>query len=125
MKLVSRIINIVLLGITIILSIVLAFIELRSLFAGDYSLFNNPAAGFVGYLFRGLYFVIILVFSIFLLIIYLTNKEMKFIYYFIGMLLLIGSLFTVFFYSTYIYFLVILITLLMNITFVLKKLFHC
>ncbi len=125
MKLVGRIINFVLLGITILLSIVLAFIELRSLFAGDYSLLNNPAAGFVGYLFRGLYFVIILVFSIFLLIIYLTNKEMKFIYYFIGMLLLIGSLFTVFFYSTYIYFLVILITLLMNITFVLKKLFHC
>lgn len=125
MKLVARIINIVLLSITIILSIVLAFIELRSLFAGDYSLFNNPATGFVGYLFRGLYFVIILVFSIFLLIIYLTNKEMKFIYYFIGMLLLIGSLFTVFFYSTYIYFLVILITLLMNITFVLKKLFRC
>ena len=125
MKLVGRIINIVLLGITIILSIVFSFIELRSLIAGDYSLFNNPLAGFVGYLFRGLYFAIILAFSIFLLIIYLTNKEMKFIYYFIGMLLLIGSLFTVFFYSTYIYFLVILITLLMNITFVLKKLFHC
>ncbi len=125
MKLVARIINIVLLSITILLAIVFSFIELRSLIAGDYSLFNNPAEGFVGYLFRGLYFVIILVFFIFLLIIYLTNKEMKFIYYFIGMLLLIGSLFTVFFYSTYIYFLVILITLLMNITFVLKKLFHC
>lgn len=123
MKVVGRIICSVLLVISILFSIVFAFIELRSLFAHDYSLFNNAAMGFVAYLFRGLFFVILLAFSLFLLITYLKNNEMNFNYYFVGGSLLVGSLFSIVFYSTYIYFAVILIAFLPCLTFILRKLF--
>ena len=79
MKLVGRIICSILLSITILFSLVFAFIELRSLVAGDYSLMNNVTISFVTYLFRGLYFVILASFSIFLLGIYLKDKEVAFI----------------------------------------------
>ena len=123
MKLVGRIICSVLLSITILFSLVFAFIELRSLVAGDYSLMNNAAISFVTYLFRGLFFVILASFSLFLLGIYLKNKEVTFIYYFIGGCLLIGSIFSIAFYSTYVYFAVILIGLFPAATFVIRKLF--
>ena len=122
MKLVGRIICAILLTITILFGAVFAFIELRSLFAGDYSLMNSPAIGFVTYLFRGLFFVILIVFSLVLLVTYLKNGKMDFINYFIGSLLLIGSISSVFFYSTYVYFAVIFIALLPCLTFVIRKL---
>lgn len=123
MKLVGRIICSILLSITILFSLVFAFIELRSLVAGDYSLMNNVTISFVTYLFRGLYFVILASFSIFLLGIYLKDKEVAFIYYFIGGCLLIGSIFSIAFYSTYVYFVIILIGLFPAATFVIRKLF--
>ena len=123
MKLVGRIICSVLLSITILFSLVFAFIELRSLVEGDYSLMNNVIISFVTYLFRGLYFVILASFSIFLLGIYLKNREVLFIYYFIGGCLLIGSIFSIAFYSTYVYFAIILIGLFPAATFIIRKLF--
>ena len=123
MKLVGRIICSILLSITILFSLVFAFIELRSLVAGDYSLMNNVTISFVTYLFRGLYFVILASFSIFLLGIYLKDKEVAFIYYLIGGCLLIGSIFIIAFYSTYVYFVIILIGLFPAATFVIRKLF--
>ena len=123
MKLVGRIICAVLLTITILFSFVFAFIELRSLIAKDYTLMNNVAMGFVTYLFRGLYFVFLGSFSLLLLTIYLKKEcVVTFNNYFIGLLLLIGSLFSISFYSTYVYFAVIAIAVFPCATFVIRKL---
>ena len=120
MKLVGRIICTVLLAISIIFAAIFAFIEFRSLFAGDYSLLNNASIGFVTYLLRALFFVILLTFSLFLLMTYLKNMEINFNHYLVGILLLIGSLFSIPFYSTYIYFVIIFIALLPCLTFVIR-----
>lgn len=121
MKLVGRIICTVLLAITMIFSTVFAFVEFRSLIAGDYSLMNSAALGLVTYLLRAIFFVILLSFSLFLMMTYLKNNEMNFNYYFVGVLLLIGSLFSIHFYSTYVYFAVIFIAILPCLTFVIRK----
>ena len=122
MKLVGRIICAILLAITIIFSAIFAFIELRSLIAGDYSLMNNAAMGFVTYLFRSIFFIFLLSFSLLLLMTYLRNNKMNFNFYYIGFLLLIGSLASIFFYSNYLYFLIIFIAALPCLTFVIRKL---
>lgn len=50
--------------ISALIGIIFGFIEFRSLFAGDFALMNNPAASFFSYLFRGLYFLTIIITSI-------------------------------------------------------------
>ena len=122
MKLVGRIICTILLAITILFSAVFAFIEFRSLIAGDYSLVNNAAMGFVTYLFRAIFFVFLLAFSLLLVMTYLKNNKMNFNYYYTGFLLLIGSLASIFFYSNYVYFVIIFIAALPCLTFVIRKL---
>ena len=54
--LVGKILSFIGLGISILFSLVFAFIELRTLFAGDWSLFNSPVLGFFSYFFRSIFF---------------------------------------------------------------------
>ena len=104
MKLVGRIISYFFLIVVALLSLVFAFVELRSLFAGDFLLFNSPALGFCQYLFRGLFFVSISGYCIYLFIYFLRNKILGFGHYVVTGALLVSSIFTVFFYVLYVYF---------------------
>ena len=103
MKLVGRIISYFFLIVVVLLSLVFAFVELRSLFAGDFALFNSSALGFFQYLFRGLFFLFISGYCIYLFIYFLNNKILGFGHYVIAGALLVSSLFTIFFYVLNVY----------------------
>lgn len=103
MKLVGRIISYFFLIVVALLSLVFAFVELRSLFAGDFALFNSSALGFFQYLFRGLFFLFVSGYCIYLFIYFLNNKILGFGHYVIAGALLVSSLFTIFFYVLNVY----------------------
>ena len=103
MKLVGRIVSYFFLVVVALLSLVFAFVELRSLFAGDFTLFNSSALGFFQYLFRGLFFLFISGYCIYLFIYFLNNKILGFGHYVVAGALLISSLFTIFFYVLNVY----------------------
>ena len=76
MRLVGRIVSYIFLSLVGIVSLVFAFIELRCLSAGDFLLMNSPALSFLTYLFRGLFFLILLVFATYLFLALIKNKEL-------------------------------------------------
>ena len=121
MKLVGRIFASFFLILAGLLATVLAFIEIRSLVAGDFLLMNTPALSFVGYLFRFLYFVALCSFNVTLFINIILKKKLSFIFLFFIPFILLSSAFSIFFYSTYIYFLVIFIALVPALVLVGKK----
>ncbi len=121
MKLVGRIVSYIFLVIVALLSLVFAFVELRSLFAGDFTLFNSMALGFCQYLFRGLFFVSLSGYCIYLLVYFLRNKILGFGHYVIAGALLVCSIFTIFFYVLYVYFACIALAVIPVIIVALRK----
>ena len=121
MRLVGRIFSIFFLVIASLLALVFAFIEIRSLVAGDFLLMNTPALSFIGYLFRFFYFLALCTFNISLLINIIQKKPLNFVFLFLIPFVLFSSLFSIFFYSTYVYFLVIFIALVPALVLVGKK----
>ena len=104
---IQRILSFVLLGLAIIIAIAFAFIELRSLFACDFLFMNNQVGAFIAYLSRGLFFLILMGFAICVLIFYLLKIDLASFHYVIAVSLALGSLFSVAFYSSYIYLLIV------------------
>lgn len=88
--LVGKILSFIGLGIAILFSVIFAFIELRTLFAGDWSLFNSSVLGFFSYFFRSVFFLGVLAVSV-CLVMYIALKEEKERYLFI--LIVSGGLF--------------------------------
>ena len=121
MRLVGRIFSIFFLIIASLLALVFAFIEIRSLVAGDFLLMNTPTLSFIGYLFRFFYFLALCTFNISLLINIIQKKPLNFVFLFLIPFVLFSSLFSIFFYSTYVYFLVIFIALVPALVLVGKK----
>ena len=112
MKVMRRIIDCFFLALGGLIALVFAFVELRALFAGDFILMNLKGAAFMGYLLRGLFFLIVLGYSICLIIALAKKANLSITHYFVAPIILISSLFSIFFYSTFIYFLVIFIALI-------------
>ena len=112
MKLVRRIISCFFLALGALIALVFAFVELRALFAGDFLLMNLKGAAFIGYLMRGLFFVIVSGYSICLIVALAKSDNVSISHYFVAPAILISSLFSIFFYTQYIYFLVIFIALI-------------
>ena len=121
MKLVGRIVSYFFLVVVALLSLVFAFVELRSLFAGDFTLFNSIALGFCQYLFRGLFFVSLSGYCIYLLVYFLRNKILGFGHYVIAGALLVCSIFTIFLYVLYVYFACIALAVIPVIIVALRK----
>lgn len=115
MKLVGRIITDILLAIACLVALVFAFVELRSLFAGDFLLMNSPASSFVGYLFRGLFFLGLAGYIVYLFVSFIKNKGYSIACHIIAPALFICSVFSIFFYVQYIYLVVIIIALIPSI----------
>ena len=112
MKLVRRIISCFFLALGALIALVFAFVELRALFAGDFLLMNLIGAAFIGYLMRGLFFILVSGYSICLIIALAKSDNVSVSHYFVAPAILISSLFSIFFYTQYIYFLVIFIALI-------------
>lgn len=107
MRLVGRIISNILLVITAVIALVFAFIELRSLFACDFLFMNNQAGAFIAYLCRSLFFLFLMGFAVCIFVLYLLKIELSSFHYVIAVSLALGSLFSVAFYTSYIYLLII------------------
>ena len=121
MKIVGKVVLCFFLIIAGLISSILGFIEIRFLIAQEFLLMNSPALAFVGYLLRFIFFLMLFVYNFFLLIGILFNKKTGISNFFIVPSLIIASIFSIFFYSTYIFFLVFFISLVPVIAVATKK----
>ena len=118
MSLLKRILVFIALGIISLIAFVFFFLEFRSLLAGDYALFNSPFVGAMAYLFRGLYFLMIITLAIFIILFILNGKKMCIVLLAFGGANVLGALLSLVFYHYYVS-LVILLICLIELTIVL------
>ena len=113
MRIAMKILTYLGLALVSIVGLVFAFVELRSLFAGDFSLFNNPATAFVKYFFRGLYYLSLAGVSIVTIIYLIKRKETNVYLATFSAAILISSGFTVMFYVYYIAIAIVVMALIL------------
>ena len=98
MSLPKRILVFALLGIVSLIAFIFFFLEFRSLLAGDYLLFNYPFMGAMAYLFRSLYFLMIITLAIFIVLFILKGKKMCVVLLAFGGANVLGALLSLVFY---------------------------
>ena len=110
MKILERVL--VYLGLTLasIVALLFTFVEWRSLFAGDFLLFNNPFLGALSYFLRGLYFLLILTLCVFIVLFRTHHKKICIILFAGAVSLLVGAFLSLLFYDYYVSLVVILVT---------------
>ena len=81
-----------------LLATIFAFIEIRSVVAGDFSLMQNPSNSAVGYVCRALFYVIMLINMIWLFINKINKKRTTFNLLILSGLLVLSSVTLFFFY---------------------------
>ena len=101
-------------GFAALIALVFAFVEIRCLFAGDFTLMNNPASSFFGYMFRGIFYLGILALAIVLIVFKIRGKEINELLFLASIGLFIGSFITFIFYDYYVTLIVIFITLILG-----------
>lgn len=110
MRLVKSILVYLGVAIASLIALVFAFIELRSLFAGDFLLFNNPFLGAMAYILRGLYFLLIITLCVFIVLFRIHNKKICIILFAAAISSLIGAFLSLIFYD----FIVSLVIIVIN-----------
>ena len=110
MRILERVL--VYLGLTLasIVALLFTFVEWRSLFAGDFLLFNSPFLGALSYFLRGLYFLLILTLCVFIVLFRTHHKKICIILFAGAVSLLVGALLSLFFYDYYVSLVIILVT---------------
>ena len=110
MKILERVL--VYLGLTLasIVALLFTFVEWRSLFAGDFLLFNSPFLGALSYFLRGLYFLLILTLCVFIVLFRTHHKKICIILFAGAVSLLVGAFLSLFFYDYYVSLVIILVT---------------
>ena len=98
------------LAIASLVALVFAFVELRSLFAGDFLLMNSPFLGALAYFLRGLYFLLIITLCVFIVLFRLNHKKICIILFASAIALFIGAFISLVFYDYYVSLVIILIT---------------
>ena len=93
-----------------LVALVFAFVELRSLFAGDFLLMNSPFLGALAYFLRGLYFLLIITLCVFIVLFRLNHKKICIILFASAIALFIGAFISLVFYDYYVSLVIILIT---------------
>lgn len=122
MKLVAKVLMCLFLILSGIVSAILGFIEIRFLVMGEFTLMNNPSLAFAGYLFRFLFFLWLFFYNFYLLFAILFKRKLTIPNFLVVPILIISSIFSIFFYSTYIFFLVIFIAAIPSIAALTKRL---
>ena len=91
---------------SIVLMMLFAFVfgvvECRTMLSGDWMLYQNVGAEFVGYLFRFLFFASMIGFGVFLIVVHIKHIKLSVIWTYIFVAFVLGSFFTFFFYEWYI-----------------------
>ena len=97
------------LSLTALIAFVFMFLEMRSLFAGDFTLMENELLGFLTYLFKGLYFLSIVALAVSILIFKIRSKKICIILFMSSIGLLIGSFITFIYFVYFISFVIVFI----------------
>ena len=98
-----------------IVAFIFGFVEFRSLFAGDFCLFNNVFVGFLTYFFRGFYFLLIITLVVFIILFKTHHKKICIILFAGALSLFVGALLTLLFYDYFVSLAIIFITALLVI----------
>ena len=106
MKLAYKIYSCVIATLTALVSVLLAFIELRMIFAGDYLIMDNPGLEIVSGIFRALYFLMFLFVSVLVFIRALKAKRINFVLFVASYVLLVGAFASYAYYNYLVYFIV-------------------
>ena len=106
----QRVFSYVVLVLAGLLATVFAFIEIRSVVAGDFTLMQNPSNGAVGYICRGLFYVTMLVNVVWLFINKVNKKRTSLNLLILSGLLVLSSVTLFFFYM----FAIALVVLVVN-----------
>ena len=109
------------LGITVasLVALVFAFVELRSLFAGDFTLMHDGFAYLLGSIFRSLYFLSIIALGVFHILFRIKKKPVCIVLFALCISLLIGAFLSFIFYDYFITLAIIFINLILaTITFI-------
>ena len=110
MRILERVLVYLGLALASIVALLFTFVEWRSLFAGDFLLFNNPFLGALSYFLRGLYFLLILTLCVFIVLFRTHHKKICIILFAGAVSLLVGAFFTLLFYEYYVSLVIILVT---------------
>ena len=98
------------LSIASLVGFIFAFLEFRSLFAGDFLLMNSPFFGALAYFLRGLYYLLIITLCVFIVLFRTHNKKICIILFAAAVSLLVGALISLAFYDYFVSLVVILVT---------------
>ena len=98
--------------ITILVAVIFAFIELRAVVAGDFSLMNNPTNSILRYLFRGLFYLFMFALATSILISKIKNNKIEFTAFGAAVGVFIGALISLAFYHLIVGVIVIVIALI-------------
>ena len=115
MKLFLNILKYIASSIVGVLSLVFAFIEIRPLFAGDFLLMESPAASFIGYLFRALFFLVMFINALKVFLCVLFRRELSLAALIFNGVLIVGSVLSFLFYEWFIALILVVLNLLMLI----------
>ena len=113
MKTFLRILKYIAVSIFSLIGLLLFFLNIRSIFAGDFLLMNSGASSFFSYLFRALYFASMLFLSFAVIAFDIKKKKICIVLLSTNVALIIGALISLFYYHLIVALLVIFVNLLM------------
>ena len=93
-----RILALAALALAGLVATIFTFIEFRSLFAGDFTLMQDPTSSAVGYICRGLFYLMMIGAAVTTFINYIINKKTQITLLVLSMALVLCSVFLFFFY---------------------------
>ena len=111
MKTLKNVLLYIVLGLMGFVSLPFIFVEFRNFFSFDFIYVNNPFVSGLAYFLRGIYFLLILVQSVFAILFMLNKKKFCIILFATQVSLFIGALLSLLFYEYYISLIIIFITL--------------
>ena len=111
MKTLKNILVYIVLGLMGFTSLPFIFVEFRNFFSFEFVNLNNPFLSGLGYLLRGIFFLLIFVQALFAILFMANKKKFCIILFATGVSLFFGALLSLLFYVYYISLIIIFITL--------------
>ena len=112
MKTLKNILIYIVMGLMGFLSLPFIFVEFRNFFSFDFVYTNSPFASGLAYFLRGIYFLLILVQSVFTILFIANKKKICIILFATEAALFAGALLSLLFYEYYISLIIIFVTLI-------------
>ena len=111
MRTLKNILIYIVMGLMGFIAIPFIFVELRNFFCFDFLYTNNPFTSGLAYFLRSIYFLLILVQSVFTILFIINNKKICIILFATQVSLFIGAILSLIYFEYYISLIIIFITL--------------